>query len=40
MSGSQVFDAISLKRIDDHTDEVIYKQKGKVIRTSSSFCLG
>jgi hypothetical protein len=34
MSGSKVFDAISLKRIDDHTDEVIYKQKGKVIRTS------
>jgi hypothetical protein len=34
MTGSQVFDAISLKRIDDHTDEVIYKQKGKVIRTS------
>ncbi len=34
MSGSQVFDAISLKRIDDHTDEVIYKEKGKVIRTS------
>jgi hypothetical protein len=34
MTGSQVFDAISLKRIDDHTDEVIYKKKGKVIRTS------
>jgi hypothetical protein len=34
MSGSKVFDAISLKRVDDHTDEVVYKQKGKVIRTS------
>ena len=34
MTGSQVFDAISLKRIDDQTDEVIYKEKGKVIRTS------
>lgn len=34
MSGSQVFDAISLKRIDDQTDEVTYKNKGKVIRTS------
>src|SRR6266436_3842041 len=34
MTGSQVFDAISLKRVDDHTDEVIYKQKSKVIRTS------
>jgi hypothetical protein len=34
MSGSKVFDAISLKRVDDHTDEVIYKEKGKVIRTS------
>jgi hypothetical protein len=32
--GSQRLDAISLKRIDDHTDEVIYKKKGKAIRTS------
>ncbi|MEI4878515.1 hypothetical protein, partial [Klebsiella pneumoniae] len=28
MTGSQVFDAIALKRIDDHSDEVIYKEKG------------
>ena len=34
MSGSQLFDAIALKRIDDHTDEAIYKHKGKVVRTS------
>lgn len=34
MSGSKVFDAIALKRVDDHTDEVIYKEKGKVIQTS------
>ena len=34
ISGSKVFDAIALKRVDDHTDEVIYKEKGKVIRTS------
>jgi len=29
-----LFNAVALKRIDDHTDEVIYRQKGKVIRTS------
>src|SRR5207245_7150090 len=34
MLGSQKFDVISLKRIDDHTDEAIYKKGGKVIRTS------
>ena len=32
--GSRLFSTVALKRIDDHTDEVIYKQKGKVIRTS------
>ncbi len=32
--GSRLFDTVALKRIDDHSDEVIYKKKGKVIRTS------
>lgn len=34
IAGSRLFDAVALKRLDDHTDEVIYKKKGKVARTS------
>jgi len=32
--GSRLFSTVALKHIDDHTDEVIYKKKGKVARTS------
>jgi hypothetical protein len=34
IAGSRLFSTVALKRLDDHTDEAIYKKKGKLVQTS------
>jgi len=34
IAGSRLFSTIALKRLDDHTDEAIYKKNGKLVQIS------
>ena len=34
IAGSRLFSTIALKRLDDHTDEAIFKKRGKLVQIS------